>query len=128
VIPLVKWSRSPTSKRRPSSSSILARAEGENKTGEAAAVTAPLQPATPPPADESNAREGLNYVAHSYGSGRLSSEEEDGASVFFWFVKGESRDDPLTTRARTRTQNTHTQNADLDVLEIKDIRHMLKKR
>lgn len=78
-------SSSSPSKRRPSSS-FLARAEGDAKKGETAAVAVPSPPATPPPADKSHAREGLNYVAHSYGTGRLSSDDEDGARRFFCFL------------------------------------------
>lgn len=56
-----------------------------SKDGKAAAAAAPAAASATPPAPAASEkkapgdREGLNYVAHPYGTGRLTSDDEEGA-------------------------------------------------
>lgn len=107
---------------------LLARAapEGEGKEAPAPA------PAAAPPATPERKGDGLDYVAHPFGTGRLTSDDEEGASRSFrgggvgFFLKGFCSPPPLLAKTHTLTNNPTI--TDLDVLEIKEIRHMLKKR
>jgi hypothetical protein len=112
--------------------------KGSGDKDKASAAPAAPAPATPPAAAGADKKaatagggDGLNYVAHPFGTGRLSSDDDEGAlflgfgSAFFWGVK-ESTDAELTTLPPHTLESTNK--TDLDVLEIKEIRHMLKKR
>jgi hypothetical protein len=93
--------------------SLLARAappEGGDKKGEAAAPPATAAaPPTPPAGAVDRKGDGLDYVAHPFGQGRLSSDDEDGA---FWITKTPGAARPLGfyshTHAHTRSHTHHT--------------------